>query len=76
MPQPNQYIHKAKLDVEVRYKSGKPLTESFKDVSSIMEVSDEENETLAGLSVFSGGHWHNIKVDDNFDHAILRKRHA
>jgi hypothetical protein len=74
MGQANQYAKLAPLSIEVRKKRGTPLKETFEGVSSIMELSDEVNETIAGISFFHRGHWNTIKLDADFDQLTIKKR--
>ena len=43
--------------------SGHPVR-TLRNVTSILEIPDEVNETIGSISFYSGGHWHNIKATE------------
>lgn len=46
----------------------------LKSVRSILEIPDEENETLSAISFYSNGHWHTVKPTE-FDRITIERSH-
>lgn len=43
-------------------------------VRSILEIPDEENETISGISFWAGDKWHTFKPTD-FDRITIERSH-
>lgn len=59
------------LTVQVVDKKGRKMT--LHDVRSILEICDEENETLGGISFHSKGKWVNFRAAE-FEEIRIRRQ--
>lgn len=68
-----QIEYDAVVDVTIKGAAGKPATLELKGVNSIMEVPNDIEGVMAGLSFYHKNHWQDFKIDE-FESIIIRRR--
>lgn len=68
-------VRRVRLKVIVHRNVGTPR-EIYDDVTSVLEISDEINETISAISFFDNNQnkWQDVKLDHTFEHIEIRRK--